>query len=46
MNIIAQEGSRRKEYRITEDGLMILQEEIARLKELYENGEAILKGEK
>ena len=29
-----QSGSRRKEYRITEDGLMILKEEIARLKEL------------
>lgn len=42
----SQAGSRRKEYRITEDGLMILKEEIARLKELYENGEAVLKGEK
>ena len=39
-------GSRRKEYRITEDGLMILQDEIARLKELAENGEAVLRGEK
>lgn len=39
-------GSRRKEYVITDDGMYILKNEISRLKELAENGEAVLKGEK
>ena len=39
-------GSRRKEYVITDDGMYILENEISRLKELAENGEAVLRGEK
>jgi Predicted transcriptional regulators len=34
-------NSRRKEYEITEDGRMIVKNEIERLKELVENGEKI-----
>ena len=39
------EGSRKKEYQITEKGRSVLIGELARLKELVGNGEAILKGE-
>ncbi len=38
-------GSRRKEYRLTERGLEVLKQEVRRLRELAENGEAILKEE-
>lgn len=37
--------SRKKEYRLTDAGLSVLKHELARLKELVENGENILKGE-
>ncbi len=37
-----EEGSRRKEYRLTENGLKALRAELKRLKELTENGERIL----
>ena len=40
-----EDGSRRKEYRLTERGRAILQSEVARLRELADNGERILKGE-
>ena len=40
-----EDGSRRKEYRLTENGRNVLKKEIARLKELVRNGEAILGGE-
>ena len=40
-----EDGSRRKEYRLTESGRAVLQNELARLKELVKNGEAILGGE-
>ena len=36
------EGSRRKEYKLTEKGLNVLRMELKRLKELTENGEKIL----
>ena len=36
------EGSRRKEYRLTEKGLNVLRMELKRLKELTDNGERIL----
>ena len=36
------EGSRRKEYKLTEKGLYVLRMELKRLKELTENGERIL----
>lgn len=36
--------SRKKEYRITADGFEILQRELARLRQLVENGERILGG--
>ncbi|MGN0707163.1 MAG: PadR family transcriptional regulator [Faecalibacterium sp.] len=37
------EQSRRKEYRLTEEGLAALKHELSRLRELVANGEAILK---
>ncbi len=37
-------GSRRKEYSLTEKGLLVLRNEVDRLKELAENGERILGG--
>ncbi len=40
-----EDGSRRKEYKLTERGRAILQSEVARLRELAYNGERILKGE-
>ena len=39
------DGSRRKEYKLTQSGLDILKKEVHRLRELAENGETILKGE-
>ncbi|MBR1584540.1 MAG: PadR family transcriptional regulator [Clostridia bacterium] len=36
------DGSRRKEYRLTEKGLAILRQEVRRLRELADNGEKIL----
>lgn len=38
-------NSRRKEYMLTQKGLEILKNEVRRLRELADNGEAILKGE-
>lgn len=40
-----EDGSRRKEYRLTQNGLAILVNEVRRLRELADNGEEILKGE-
>ena len=40
-----EDGSRRKEYKLTEKGRAILTQEVARLKELADNGERVLKGE-
>ena len=37
-------GSRKKEYRLTERGLDVLYAEVARLRELADNGEMILGG--
>ena len=37
-------GSRKKEYCLTEKGLLVLKNEVDRLKELAENGERILGG--
>lgn len=42
-NLPVEAGSRKKEYKLTERGLSILQNEIRRLRELLENGEKILK---
>ena len=39
-----EDGSRRKEYRLTWKGLDVLKAEIARLRELLENGERIVEG--
>ncbi len=39
------DNSRRKEYMLTQKGLEILKNEVRRLRELADNGEAILKGE-
>ena len=39
-------GSRKKDYQITPLGLKILQDEIERLRELVENGDEIMKGNK
>ena len=40
-----EDESRRKEYRLTEKGLQVLQNEVARLRELADNGEKILREE-
>ena len=40
-----EDGSRRKEYRLTDSGRAVLENEVARLRELADNGERILKGE-
>ena len=40
-----EDESRRKEYRLTEKGLQALRNEVARLRELADNGEKILRGE-
>ena len=37
--------SRRKEYMLTEKGLEVLKNELSRLRELVENGDAVLKEE-
>lgn len=37
--------SRKKEYQLTNQGLLVLKQELARLRQLVENGEAILKEE-
>ena len=38
-------GSRKKEYQLTDDGLIVLKRELARLQQLVANGESILKEE-
>lgn len=40
-----EDGSRRKEYKLTERGRTVLKNEVARLRELADNGEMILKEE-
>ena len=40
-----EDESRRKEYRLTEKGLQALKNEVARLRELADNGERILREE-
>lgn len=42
VNLPVEEGSRKKEYKLTEKGLGILQKEIERLRELVRNGDAVL----
>ena len=39
----AEDDSRRKEYRLTAQGLEVLRREVARLRELADNGESILR---
>ena len=39
----AEDESRRKEYRLTEKGVHVLRSEVARLRELADNGEKILR---
>ncbi|MBQ6595382.1 MAG: helix-turn-helix transcriptional regulator [Clostridia bacterium] len=41
----SEDESRRKEYRLTEKGIRTLKNEIARLRELADNGERILREE-
>ena len=45
LQLPAEDGSRKKEYCLTERGRAVLEKEIERLRELTENGERILKGE-
>ena len=45
VNLPVEEGSRKKEYKITAVGLEILKKEILRLRELVNNGELVLAGE-
>ncbi|MBE6114692.1 MAG: PadR family transcriptional regulator [Erysipelotrichaceae bacterium] len=40
-----EEGSRKKEYKLTKKGLVVLRNELDRLKQLVANGEQILKEE-
>ncbi len=40
-----EDGSRRKEYKLTEKGRAVLQGEVKRLRELADNGEKILRGD-
>lgn len=40
--VAAKEESRKKEYRLTEKGLEVLKKELCRLRQLVENGEAII----
>ena len=42
MQLPVDAGSRKKEYKLTENGLAALRKELKRLKELTENGEKIL----
>lgn len=42
----AEEDSRRKDYRLTDEGMSVLQGELNRLRELVIVGEAVLGGEK
>ena len=44
LQLPVEDGSRRKEYRLTLKGLDVLKGEIARLRELLENGERIVEG--
>ena len=39
-------GSRKKEYQLTDKGFMVLQNEVERLRELVNNGDKVLEGEK
>ncbi len=41
----SEEDSRRKDYRLTERGRLVLKNEVKRLRELADNGERILKEE-
>ena len=41
-----EDGSRKKNYRITEFGLRVLTNEIERLRELVSNGDAVIGGKK
>ena len=45
IQIPSEEDSRRKDYRLTEQGLQVLHAEVARLRELADNGERILREE-
>ncbi|WKY43912.1 PadR family transcriptional regulator [Eubacteriaceae bacterium ES2] len=45
INLPVEKGSRKKEYKITEQGLQVLKNEIERLRELFENGNQILRGD-
>lgn len=38
-------GSRKKEYQLTEEGLLVLKRELQRLRQLVQNGESTLKEE-
>lgn len=40
-----EDGSRKKEYSLTETGLFVLKNELDRLRELVRNGETVLGGE-
>ena len=45
LQLPAEDDSRRKDYKLTEQGLRILKNEVARLRELADNGEKILREE-
>ena len=45
IQIPSEEDSRRKDYRLTGKGLQVLHAEVARLRELADNGERILREE-
>lgn len=45
LQLPVEDGSRKKEYRLTERGRAVLAQELERLRELVENGEKILGGQ-
>lgn len=45
LQLPAPDDSRRKDYKLTDQGLKILKKEVARLRELADNGEKILREE-
>lgn len=45
IQLAIEEGSRKKEYKITDEGLNVLNNELKRLKQMVKNGESVIKEE-
>lgn len=46
LQLPVEDGSRKKQYKLTDKGLLVLKNELLRLKQLVANGETILKEER